>query len=166
MKKHLEKKLHLKGWSAEEIAHAETIIKHAEANRHPHLQHLENSLYWFTLIIGILGTVMLSIVLIPILIINNNLWSYLLTGVFGFLIGALIIIIIKDMHWLKSHHHLFISLLIPIVAIFNFFIVVNRVNLFSNSLGLHTLHDPIAIGTVYFVCFLIPYVLFLLFKRR
>ena len=161
-----KKQLHLKGWSKEEISHAEKIFKKAEANKHPHVKHLEDSLYWFTLIIGILGTVLISIVLIPILVINNNAWSYILTGVFGFLIGALIIIIIKDLHWLGSHHHLLLSMLIPIIALFNLFIVVTRVNLFSSSLGLKTLHNPLIIGIIYFVCFLIPYALFLLLKRR
>lgn len=166
MKKHLKKKLHLKGWSKEEIAHAERVFKEAEKKKHPHVRHLEKSLYWFTLIIGIMGTFLTSLVLIPILLVNSDAWSYVMTGFFGLLLGSLIIIIIKDMHWLEHHHHLSIALLIPIVAIFNFFIVVNRLNLLSYSIGFVKTHNPLLVGTVYLVCFVIPYGLFLLFKRR
>jgi len=162
----MRKKLHLKGWSKHEIAHAEKILKEAESKKHPHVRHLENSLYWFTLIIGIIGTMLLSIVLIPVLVVSNDFWSYALTAVFGFLLGAIIIIIIKDLHWLEGHHHLLISLLIPIVAIFNFFIVVNRVNLFNYSIGINTTHNPILIGMIYFIFFLVPYMLFLIIRRR
>lgn len=161
-----KKHLHLKGWSKEEIKKAENILSEAEKNKHPHIKNVEDSLYWFTLIIGILGTVILSLVMIPILVVSNNLWTYIIAGVFGFLLGALIIIIIKDLHWLEHHHHLLISLVIPIVAIFNFFIVVNRVNAFSYSLGLRNLHNPVMVGIVYFICFLAPYFVFLVYKRR
>ena len=165
MKKHLKEKLHLKGWSKEEINRAEDIIEKAEQNKHIHIRRVENSIYWFTLCIGIIGTMLLSLTLIPILIANNTALSYVLTGVFGFLLGALIVIIVKDLHWLEHHHHLLLSLAIPFIAIFNFFIVVNRVNLFSGSIGLRTLHNPLLVGMVYMVCFIIPYAAFLLFKR-
>jgi len=165
MKKHLKKKLHLKGWSKEEINRAEDIIEKAEQNKHAHIKRVDNSIYWFTLSIGILGTILLSLVLIPVMIASNNAWSYIITGVFGFLLGAIIVIIIKDLHWLGHHHHLFLSLIIPIVAIFNFFVVINRVNVFSSSIGLRTLHNPLLVGMVYLVCFIIPYAAFLLLKR-
>ena len=161
----MKKKLHIKGWSKEEIKRAENIIKKAEKKKHIHIKKLENSLYWFTLIIGVLGTVLFSLILIPILIINSNAWGYVLTGVFGFLLGAIIIIIIKDMHWLEHHHHLFISLIIPIIAIFNLFIVVNKVNMLNYGIGFNNIHNPIIIGVIYFVCFIIPYAIFLLLKR-
>ncbi len=166
MRKHLRKKLHLKGWSKDEIARADRIYAEAEKSKHPHIKKVEDSLYWFTLIIGIIGTVMLSLILIPVLVVSNNFWAYTITGVFGFLLGALIIIIIKDLHWLEHHHHLLISLLIPIVAIFNFFIVVNRVNTFNISVGIRNIHNPVMVGIVYFICFLVPYFIFLVFKRR
>jgi len=162
----MKKRLHLKGWTKEEISRAERIMRRAEKNKHPHIKKLETCLYWFTLIIGILGTILVSLILIPVLIINNNAWSYILTGIFAFLLGALVIIIIKDLDWLEQHHHLLITLLIPIIAIFNFFIVVNRINLLNYSLGLNNFHNPILIGVTYFVCFIIPYMLFLVLKRK
>ncbi|MBN2052313.1 hypothetical protein JW756_02315 [Candidatus Woesearchaeota archaeon] len=165
MKKELQKKLHLKGWSKQEIAHARKIMSQAERKKHPDVRKLEQSMYWFTLIIGVLGTILLSLVLMPILIINNNHWSYILTGVFGFILGSIIVIIIKDLHWLESHHHLSLSLAVPIVALFNFFIVVNRINLLNYSLGLARYHNPVLLGIDYFVCFLVPYIIFLALKR-
>lgn len=158
--------MYLKGWSREELERAERIMKKAEDNKHPSIRKVEDSLYWFTLAIGIIGTVLLSLILIPILIVNNNAWSYILTAVFGFLLGAIIIIIVKDLHWLGRHHHLSISLIIPIIALFNFFIVVNKVNLLVYGIGFPNYHNPILLGVIYFVSFLIPYFLFLFFRGR
>ena len=162
----MKKKLHLKGWSKEEIEHAQKVLKKAEKKKHPDIKKVEESLYWFTLIVGLLGTILLSLILIPILIVNNNAWSYILTAIFGFLLGALIVIIIKDLHWLEHHHHVLITILIPVIAIFNFFIVVTRVNKLNNSLGLEAYHDPLVIGLIYLICFVVPYGVFLFYTRK
>jgi len=162
----MRKNLYLKGWSEEEVKYAEKVIRKAEKKKHPHVKKLETCLYWFTLIIGIIGTLLISLILIPVLLINSTAWGYVLTGVFAFLLGALIILIVKDLEWLEHHHHLLISLLIPIIAIFNLFIVVNRINLLSHSLGLNNFHNPTLIGATYFICFILPYALFLTLKRK
>jgi hypothetical protein len=161
----MRQKLHMKGWSQKEIDRAESIFRKAETSKHPHMKALEGSLYWFTLIVGVLGTIILSAALIPILIASSNAWAYIMSGVFGFVLGALLIMIIMHMRWLESHHHLFISLFIPVVALFNFFIVVSRVNAFSQSLGLKSIHDPMAVGAIYLVCFLLPYIAFILIRK-
>ena len=146
----MRKKLNLQGWSKKEISHAEGIINKAERTKHPHIKLIDNSLYWFTLIVGIIGTFIVSMVLIPILIVANNYWSYLLTGFFGLMIGLLIVVIIKDFHWLESHHHIFVSLLIPIIALFNLFVVVMKVNSLNAFLGIAQ-HNPVLIGITYFI---------------
>ncbi|MFH0870285.1 MAG: hypothetical protein V1866_04485 [archaeon] len=161
----MRKRLHLKGWSKQEIAHAERILKHAEKNKHPHVRALEKSLYWFTLIIGVLGTILLSFVLIPILIAANSSWSYVFAGFFGFTLGFLIITIIRHMHWLQHHHHLSISLFIPILGIFDFFIIVTTVNAFNQSLMIGNIHNPVIAGAVFFICFVLPYGAFMLLRR-
>jgi hypothetical protein len=166
MKKRLRHDLHVKGWTKEEIKQAHGIIKKAGKRKHRKVKHLENVIYWSLLALGILGTVFLSLLLAPILIINNNAWSYIITGGLGFLLGALIIIIIRDMHWLEHHHHILISLLIPIIAILNFFMVVNRINMLNHALGIRTYHHPLLIGISYIGCFLIPYIYLMLSRRK
>jgi hypothetical protein len=161
----MRERLYMKGWSEREISHAEKTFKQAQAYKHPHMKILEASLYWFTLVIGVLGTIILSGVLIPVLIVGSSTWAYIMAGVFGFVLGSLLIMIIRQMHWLESHHHVFISLFIPVVALFNFFVIASRVNSFNQSIGLNNFHDPTIVGIIYLVCFLVPYVSFILIRR-
>lgn len=161
----MEKRLHLRGWSKKEINHANSIFAKAEHHKHRHVALLENSLFWFTLATGIVGNLILSLVLIPIFIAGNDFFTYLLTALFGFLLGTIVFGIVKHMRWLASHHHLFLALLIPLLGIFNFFFVVQRVNSFNLSIGLKNFHDPWIVGVVYFVSFALPYG-FLLLTRR
>jgi hypothetical protein len=162
----MRKKLHLKGWSKEEIDHAESIFKKAEAAKHPHTKALEKSLFWFALIIGIVGTLILSFALIPVFIVSNSTWAYALSGCFGLLLGALIMIIIKDLHWMEQHHHILITVLIPIVALFNFFIVVSGLNMLKLQAGWANSQNPWIAGALYFIGFLLPYLAFLILQAK
>jgi hypothetical protein len=161
----MRKRLHLKGWSKHELDHAEKVFKKAEESKHPHMRSLESSLFWFTLIIGILGTIALSILLIPVYVAGTGAWAYIITALFGLLLGSVIVMLTRKLHWLEHHHHLFMSLFIPFLAMFNFFIVVTRVNGFNLRMGLHNLQDPLLAGLSYFIGFIIPYAVFM-YRRK
>ncbi|MBN2459649.1 hypothetical protein JXB28_05165 [Candidatus Woesearchaeota archaeon] len=162
----MKNRLHLKGWSNEEIANAERALAKAEAAKDPHLRRLESSMFWFILSIGILGTMLFALVLIPILLVSNNAWAYLFTAFFGLVLGTIIAVTVKDLHWFEQHHHVSVSMLVPIVALFNFFIIVKKANEMSIESGIGSLHNPLAVGTVYLVSFVIPYIIILQLKNK
>jgi len=161
----MRKKLHLKGWSKAEIDHAEKVFKRAEDNKHPHHHLLDNSLYWFALIAGLIGTVILSFLMVPVLVAANSIWAHIISGFFGLLLGALIVVFVKQLHWLENHYHLFLSVIIPVVGLFNFALIVNQVNKLNMLLGIPHLQSPGTIGLAYLVGFLVPYALFMLLGR-
>lgn len=161
----MRKKLHLKGWSKGEIEHAEKVFKKAEENRHPHHRMLQGSLYWFALIAGLIGTVGLSFLMVPILVAANSLWAHIISCFFGLLLGGLIVVFVKQLHWLETHHHIFLSAIIPIAGLFNFALIVNQVNKLDLLLGISHLQSPGTIGLAYLVGFFIPYAAFMLLRR-
>lgn len=161
----MKKILRLKGWSEEDIRKASAIISQAEKGKHPHVRTLENSIYWFLLCIGILGTMIFALVLIPILLVGSNACAYFFTGFFGLILGTVIAVTVKDLHWFEQHHHLALSLLVPILAIFDFFIIVKKANELALSTGINNTHNPLIVGAVYFVCFVTPYIIILHIKN-
>lgn len=161
----MRKKLHLKGWSKHELDHAEKVFKKAEENRHPHHRLLQGSLYWFALIAGLIGTVALSFLMVPILVAANSTWAHIISGFFGLLLGFLIVVFVRQLRWLEDHHHLFLSVIIPVVGLFNFAIIVNQTNKLNLLLGIPHLQSPGTIGLAYLVGFLLPYAAFMLLRR-
>ncbi|MBN2142961.1 hypothetical protein JW711_06560 [Candidatus Woesearchaeota archaeon] len=158
------KRLHAKGWSMDEIAQVDIALNRAERKKHPHVRHVETGMFWFTLCTGVLGSLILSFALIPILVAASNMWTYGITFLFGLLLGILIIYIVKRMHWLSSHQ-VSVSFIVPLVAVFNFFIIIFHVNGLSELSGFTARQDPVLIGTLYFIGFLLPYAFFLAFRR-
>jgi hypothetical protein len=161
----MRKKLHLKGWSEKEIAHAERIFHQAEEKKHPHNRLLEKSLYWFALIAGLIGTGILSFLIAPILVSANETQAHIMSGFFGLFLGFLVIIFVKQLHWMEKNHHLFISIIIPFVGLINFSLMAIKVNEFNRIATIHNYHNPLTIAFLFFAGFLIPYLCFLIIKR-
>jgi len=160
----MNEKLYLKGHSKRQIARAERILRTAERRKHPHIRHVETSMFWFTLATGVLGSAILSFAIIPILVAGTPGQGALVTFIFGVLLGLLISYIAGNMHWLESHHHLSITFAIPIVALFNFFIVGLVVNRFNSMIGFPSHHNPVLLGVLYFLGFLTPFVVGLFYR--
>ncbi len=83
-------RLEKKGWHPKHIDEAHSILELSEVSKHPEVKKIEVSMFWFTLIISVLGTTLLSVAIIPILVVANDTWSYIFVGTFGFLLGFLI----------------------------------------------------------------------------
>ena len=153
----MKKRMRLKGRSEAEIEKVERIIKRAERRKHPHTRYIEQSMFWFTLATGVLGTALLSFAIIPVLVAGTPGQGLMVAFFFGLLLGIMIRYISSNMHWLEGHHHVSITFTIPIVALFNFFIVAVTVNNFNQFAGLPSQHNPVLVGMTYFIAFLIPF---------
>lgn len=159
----MHKRLHAKGWSVEEMAQTDVALHKAQKRKHPYVHAVEKSMFWFILVLGVLGSIILSVALIPVLVASNGQLGYWVTGVFGLLLGSLIIHFAKPMPWI-SRDHLIMTVIVPVCAIFSFFIVSVSVNDLNSFAGLPGRVDALFLGLSYFVGFLLPYALYLAFR--
>lgn len=151
-----------KGWTDEEIEHARGILVKAEEKKHPKIILLEKATYWFLLIIITLGTIGAMWMIEPILLFTTTTFAVILLFIFGLLFGTLTSILIKDIEELEIKHHLFIVIIIPIVAIITGFILSARVNTLVET----TQHNPLLLGVIYTLGVIIPYGLYVYIKSK
>ena len=92
MNSNLYQKLRAKGWSKADINKAANIINKAEKPKK--IQLLDEVIYWFILVIAIIGNIVISIALVPFLIALKSSFLYLviilMAITFGFLFDSLI----------------------------------------------------------------------------
>jgi len=60
-----------RGWPKKDIAKSISILQKADKKKPRHIFYFERFLYWFALFIGILGNLIISIFLIPLLLVLN-----------------------------------------------------------------------------------------------
>lgn len=161
-----EQSLREKGWSEEEIAHAQKIVGKAQDNKHPTHKHLEKAMYWFLFIIiigiGIGGAFLIE----PFLLYLKPAGAYILIGIIGLVFGTFAGIIVKDIEDLERHHHLAVSIIIPLVAITSSIIMSRQVRAAAEEIGRIVDIHPIVLAIISSICILIPYGIFIWLEEK
>ncbi len=152
-----------KGWTEKEIREAEASLERAEKQD----VHFSKIVFWSALIVIIFGNVVLSLILIPFLIVFNQYILYSITILLAGALGFLYNLLIMDIGHLQRKHHVLASIIIPVLAITNMVIVVFVSNNFIKELTLtNPTHNPLIVGIVFAVAFILPYVFSRLFGYR
>ncbi|MDP7323586.1 MAG: hypothetical protein QF632_02380 [Candidatus Woesearchaeota archaeon] len=148
-------------WTKEHIDKTYEIIQRAKANKPAHIKFLDKAVYWVILFFAIVGNFVISIPLILFLFVLSPWQIYLvivlLAGGFGFLIE----ILIRDIEHLEMRHHVGFGLVIPIIAVVNVFFITNVVN----QLKVVGKFNPLVVGLVYAIAFILPYVYYKFYKK-
>jgi len=160
--KNIKKYLVEKGWSKKDINKTIRIIEKAKKNKHPKIKVLDKFVYWFSLLIATIGNLIISISLIPVLITLKNFQLYFVIATLGLAFGLLFELLIRSIENLEIKHHLFLGILIPIIAVINLIIISNNM---KRLIGIESQQNPIIIGATYSIAFILPYILYQVFLK-
>lgn len=116
-------------------------------------------LYWMTVLIIIIATLILSIILIPLILVLDPLPLYSLVLLLGVTFGSVFALLIRDIRGLKIHHHILALLFLPSLSVINLLIVVTLATKAASVLAIPLAVDPIIIAVVYCCALLLPYFL-------
>ncbi len=158
-------RLEQKGWTDDEIDKALSILKEAEERSHPRINLLNKSVYWFALVLMIIGTIAFSLMILPLLMTVNNAVLYFILVIFGFTFGMMMSVLVRDIESLEKFHHMMVFSVVPVVGIVNFLIVVSLANnnFVADTFQVH--HSPLLLALLYLVSFITPY-FFMVFKKK
>ena len=162
----MSEKLRSKGWSDEEIDKTKQILLRAEEKKHPRLIKLERALYWIILLIIFVGGAGVAWLMEPLLYTSTPTQAGIFVAVFGLLFGTLASILIKDIEELELHHHILVSISMPIAAIIASVFVASRASKLAQLPEFAIQHHPVLLGGIYAIFALAPYIIFISTQRR
>ena len=166
MKKHTIKRLKKRGWSEQEIAKAESIIKaRRRHDKSASIVHANRLLFWLSFTIIIIGNLLISIFLVPFLTMLNRPGIDLIIIGIGLVFGMLFTFIITDIEYLTKKHHYIAVIMIPVIAIINFFLITRFANAFGQALNIGIRQDPYSISIIYVMAFIAPFILDRLLRK-
>lgn len=168
MEKSTIERLKRKGWTSEEITKASNIIDqrkiHDKSKTFVFSQH---AVYWGLVFVIFLGNFLISLSLIPFLLVLDTISLDIIIVVLGFGFGSLFTLVLLDLKTVARGHIIVASLLIPLLALVNFYMMVTIANAINNVLNLGGTPDhPIRIAVIYLVAFVIPYLYAIFVKKR
>lgn len=155
--------LQKKGWNDREIAKAERLVNIPR----PHDTHFSKIVFWSALLVIIFANFIVSLVLIPFLLVFHDLLLYSIIVLLAGSIGFLYKLLITDIGHLEQKHHLWASILIPLIAAANMILVVIVANQFIKEIGTTSSpQNPWIIAAVFALVLIIPYLLGLFKKTK
>ena len=153
----IKKRLIEKGWKKEDINKTLGIIEKAKENKHPKIKILDKAVYWISLLIAVTGNFIISISLIPFLLALKSFQLYAAVITIGVSFGLLFELLIRTIE-LQTKHHIFLGIFIPVIAVVNVFMIVLFSNNFMQSINIQNPQNPLFVGAVYAIFFMIPYI--------
>ncbi len=153
MKEITKIKLAQKGWKHSDIEHAAAILNRAEF----HDLFFSRIVFWSTFFVIIIGNILISLLFIPFLVTLRGTVLYSLLILLGMTMGYLYHFLITDIGHLQKKHHAIAGIMIPLIALANMIsttVISNKV--LQASLIKNTQQDPIIVGLIFAISFLIP----------
>jgi hypothetical protein len=111
------------------------------------------------------GNFIISISLIPLLLALKSFQLYGSVIIIGLSFGLLFELLIRTIE-MQAKHHVFLSIIIPIIAVVNVFVIVLYSNSFMESLNIQNPQNPFFVGLVYAIFFMIPYIAYNVFLKE
>lgn len=151
-------KLLSKGWTEEEIQHAESILAQAPHQRSEKIRTLDKIIFFGALFLVLVGNFVMTVVLIPFMLFANPIYLYPTMMFLGIVIGALFDLIILDIE--KTEH---IDVFKPgpflfAVSLINIFIITKLSNQLAQQLNWERgIHYTLLVSAVYVIGFMAPY---------
>ncbi|NQV91996.1 hypothetical protein HQ489_05990 [Candidatus Woesearchaeota archaeon] len=163
MKKKKRSELIEKGWTEQELRKAEKILEgHLEQNN-----QFSKIVFWSALVVIIFANLAVSLVLVPFLILFSAIVLYSVIILLGISFGFLYNHLISSIGTMHQKHHLLTNILVPIIAILNIVVVVFATKFFINKLESHPVtQNPLIVGIVFAVAFVVPYAILKLFYKK
>lgn len=158
----IEADLKRKGWSKEDISKAEKIInERVKKDKSGTLPYANRSVFWTMFFVIIIGNIIISILMIPFLLVLNLPFLDFIIIVLGLSFGFLFNFLITDIRHITFKHHLIAGIIIPLVAIVNFFFMTTIANNLNDYLEVSNIRqNPYTISIIYMVAFILPYLFF------
>lgn len=160
-----EKELEAKGWSSEQISHAKNTLATA---KQPNRKFIEEIVLWLLLILVAGGSLVGAWIAQPLLLIMNPTQALLSLGIIGILFGLFAGWIIAELEELETHHHLFMTISIPFIAIISSFLIHSRVQqMVALSPAFANInHNPFIMALTYTFATVIPYSILLYVEKK
>lgn len=163
-----EHNLKSKGWTQEEINHTRAVLLKATKERAPvyWMKFFERMSLWLFFIFIIGGAIIGAWLIKPFLIVLNKTGALIVICILGLFYGNLASFLVRDIENIQPHHHLLVSLCVPISAIITSIIISKQAAIVANIIKTGVQHNPITLGITFTVSSFIPYGLFLILQRR
>lgn len=125
-----------------------------------HISHANRVVYWISLLVLTIATFFITLLIAPLAIFVNKLLAYFTTLFLGLLFGFIYAFIVIDLQHLDKKHHMFLSIYIPLVAVFAIYLIITIMKNISTLFYMPFKAHPVGVSFFFLFSFILPYLFF------
>ena len=126
----------------------------------PYGRLMDKWLFWILLFIIAAVNISLSAAFMPMLVALDSEQVYSIIVICGLIFGFVLELLIRSMEHLEKRHHIFLAILIPVIALINVFIITKISNNLIKALNLKNAQNSIIVAVIYAASFVLPYLVY------
>jgi cation transport ATPase len=123
-------------------------------------KHSQNVFNLITLVVISLASMITTLVTMPFMLFFNSYLMYGFILLIGLIFGLIFSFMVIDLKHIERKGHLFLSILVPIIAILNIIIMIFMAKHLTTKFNLTFEHNPFILATLYLLGYVIPYLFF------
>jgi hypothetical protein len=152
----LIEKLKAKGWSNKDIVSTIRILNDSSESKNHSAIALDAAVYWIALILMIMGSIVLSIIMIPSFIALSSFALYFIIIVISYAFGTMFSILINEIEAIQGRK-IVAQVFIPALALINMYYITRVTNIFTIAMNIKNNHNPFLMSAIYAFFFIAPY---------
>ncbi|MBN2881498.1 hypothetical protein JXM83_05615 [Candidatus Woesearchaeota archaeon] len=150
-----------KGWSEEEIDYTFNVIDKAGQNKTGFVHFLDGIISWFGLIIVFIGSLILSVVLMPFLVTLEGFFLYFMIGFMALILGFVFNFLIDQINQVGQQEKILGEILLPVIGLIDVYVMIGIFSVIVTALNIkHVLPNSLLYGIIYVSCFSLPFYIF------
>ncbi|MCF7861988.1 hypothetical protein K9M79_07140 [Candidatus Woesearchaeota archaeon] len=119
---------------------------------------ISDLIYWMSCLIMVILSILIGCILVPLMIILSGAVLFSLISFLGLLVGIIFSHLVFRIEHLRTRHHLFAAILIPVMGLFNVFMISNLTNKIKDIYNIQEVYNDPFILSLFFASFMmLPY---------
>jgi sensor histidine kinase YesM len=119
---------------------------------------ISDLVYWMSCLIMVVLSILIGCILVPLMLILSGAVLFSIISFLGMIVGIIFSQLVFRIEHLKTRHHLFAALLIPVMGLFNVFMISNLTNKMNEIYKIKEMYNDPFVLSLFFASFmLLPY---------
>lgn len=147
-----------KGWTDEEVDYTFNVIDTAKDKKSAFIHFLDGAISWFGLFIVFLGSLILSVVLMPFFLTVKGPFLYLMVFMIAFVLGIVFNFLLDQINQLGKQEKIVGEIFLPVISMIDVYVMFGITNVLIDSLKMnYEPHNQFLFGLVYVISLSSPF---------
>lgn len=148
-----------RGWSEDEINYTFNVIDKADKQKSSFIHFLDGVISWFGLILVFIGSLILSVILMPFFVTVSGFFLYFMISFLALVLGLVFNFLLTQINDVGNEEKVLGEFFLPVIGIIDVYVMIGISNVLENVLQMDNYNPPNSLlyGIIYVISLCMPF---------